>query len=197
MMTSVDPREARRSQLLEVALELFAKRGYHATTVADIIERAGVARGTFYNYFDSKRQLFSTLLDELLTASTAGIRTITTDGSDVHAQVLANISGLCRSLMNNLPMVKLMLEQAVGLDAEANEQLQQFYDRILTRLQKAVLDGQKLGIVRAGDVPVMATCMLGMIKEALYQQILGTRTLDADTLVREIFAIIATGILTA
>jgi AcrR family transcriptional regulator len=40
--------DARRRQLLEVALELFAERGYHATSISHMIERADVARGTFY-----------------------------------------------------------------------------------------------------------------------------------------------------
>src|SRR4029453_16987218 len=57
--------EARRSQLLSVALDLFAARGYHATSISHIIDRASVARGTFYQYFRSKKQIFDQLLDHL------------------------------------------------------------------------------------------------------------------------------------
>lgn len=39
--------DARRAQLLGVALDLFAERGYHATSITHIIEKASVARGTF------------------------------------------------------------------------------------------------------------------------------------------------------
>ncbi|MBL1151002.1 MAG: TetR/AcrR family transcriptional regulator [Armatimonadetes bacterium] len=49
--------EARRCQLIEAALELFAERGFDATTIKDICERAGVAPGLIYHYFESKESL--------------------------------------------------------------------------------------------------------------------------------------------
>ena len=63
---AVKKKEARRDQILEAAAEVFGAAGYHAANVADIIAKAGVARGTFYQYFESKRQLFDELLDDLL-----------------------------------------------------------------------------------------------------------------------------------
>ena len=188
--------EARRAQLLRVSFELFGERGYHATTIADIIERAGVARGTFYNYFESKRQIFGVLLDELFTAATSAILPISTGAAaDMHRQVFENIAALCKTLHDNLPMTRVLLEQAVGLDEEANLQLRAFYERALARLQKAIEDGQRLGIVRAGDSAVLATCMLGMIKEAVYQQLLGTQESNINDQVGEIFAVAARGFL--
>ena len=59
-------KEARREQILEAAVEVFGEMGYHAANVADVIARAGVARGTFYQYFENKRQVFDELLDDLL-----------------------------------------------------------------------------------------------------------------------------------
>ena len=47
----------RRNQILEVALKLFATRGYHKTKVSDIVQAAGVAQGTFYWYFKSKEAI--------------------------------------------------------------------------------------------------------------------------------------------
>jgi len=46
------PKNERRQQILSVAREAFAKRGYHQTTIDDIVALAGVARGTFYLYFE-------------------------------------------------------------------------------------------------------------------------------------------------
>jgi len=53
------PKNERRQQILSVAREAFAKRGYHQTTIDDIVVQAGVARGTFYLYFEDKRAVFS------------------------------------------------------------------------------------------------------------------------------------------
>jgi AcrR family transcriptional regulator len=52
--------EASRAALVEAARHCFAEQGYEATTVAGILERAGMARGALYHYFpDGKRELFS------------------------------------------------------------------------------------------------------------------------------------------
>ena len=57
-------RAARRGQIIAGALACFARAGYHATTMADIAEQAGVSKGTPYVYFDSKEALFLALHEE-------------------------------------------------------------------------------------------------------------------------------------
>lgn len=59
----VEAKEIRRVAMLEAATRVFARNGYHAASVADIIAEAGVARGTFYLYFGSKDEVFSAVLD--------------------------------------------------------------------------------------------------------------------------------------
>lgn len=70
---------ARREQILAVALETFSTYGYHNTSMNDVAEAAGVTKPVLYQHFDSKRDLYSALLEEvgnrLLTAiskATAG-----------------------------------------------------------------------------------------------------------------------------
>jgi AcrR family transcriptional regulator len=55
--------DARRRQLFDVALSLFAEHGYSATTMDDIAEAAGVTKPLVYQHFDSKRALYLELLD--------------------------------------------------------------------------------------------------------------------------------------
>ena len=59
-------RQARREQVLRHAKRIFARKGYHRTNVADIITRARIARGTFYLYFQNKKDLFEELLNQVL-----------------------------------------------------------------------------------------------------------------------------------
>ncbi len=54
-----------RRRLLEAAEEVFAQRGYHDASIVKITETAGVAQGTFYVYFESKRQIFDELVEDL------------------------------------------------------------------------------------------------------------------------------------
>jgi len=59
--TRLEP-EARREQLLETAIATFGTRPYEEVTIADVAARAGVSKGLVFNYFGSKRQLYSEVL---------------------------------------------------------------------------------------------------------------------------------------
>ena len=68
-------RSSARDSLLRAAVDVFASKGYTATRVSDIVERAGVAQGTFYLYFKSKQVIFEELFDSCfsrLLADTMG-----------------------------------------------------------------------------------------------------------------------------
>jgi AcrR family transcriptional regulator len=71
MRRKLTPRgRERRDQLMECGARLFAERGYHPTSVADVVAALGVGKGVFYWYFASKEEL----LTELLKASNHDLR---------------------------------------------------------------------------------------------------------------------------
>lgn len=59
------PAARRRTQLLATALDLFAERGYHSTSMDDIADAAGVTKPVLYQHFTAKKALFVELLDEV------------------------------------------------------------------------------------------------------------------------------------
>jgi AcrR family transcriptional regulator len=71
------PAARRRRQLLDVAVDVFAERGFHATSMDEVAEAAGVTKPVLYQHFDSKRDLFVELLDDvgshLVEAVTAAV----------------------------------------------------------------------------------------------------------------------------
>ncbi len=56
-----------RAKILQAALDEFSERGYHATTIDSITERAGIAKGTFYKYFNTKEGLFNALKEDTIS----------------------------------------------------------------------------------------------------------------------------------
>ena len=71
------PAARRRRQLLEVAVDVFAERGFHGTSMDEVAEAAGVTKPVLYQHFDSKRELFLELLEDvggyLVSAVTAAV----------------------------------------------------------------------------------------------------------------------------
>ena len=59
-------KEARPSELTAAALDLFVEKGYAATRLDDVAERAGVAKGTLYLYFENKEALFKAVIEEAI-----------------------------------------------------------------------------------------------------------------------------------
>ena len=63
MRISKEP-EARKQEILETAMKLFAEKGYEKTSISDIAKEIGVAQGLCYRYFPSKDILFQTAVNE-------------------------------------------------------------------------------------------------------------------------------------
>ncbi len=55
-------RETRKKEILDTALELFAREGFYVTSISRIAEKAGISKGLLYNYFDSKEDLMRTIV---------------------------------------------------------------------------------------------------------------------------------------
>lgn len=178
----------RRAQLLLAAREVFAHLGYHKAGVSDIIERAGVARGTFYNYFDSKRVAFQAVLEDMMDEVVGGVRPIDV-GQDIPAQVRANLDRICRAVMAE-DVVRVLFSEAVGIDAEGDALLRDFYASAIGRIERALRTGQRLGVVRDGEVRLRARALLGVIKEPLFQASLFGESPDADAFVEELLPIL-------
>jgi len=177
-------------------LELFAERGYHDTSISHIIESASVARGTFYQYFKSKREICEDLLDQLFEEVSSSVSPIPIGTPEASPARCAPTSSRCAArCRSTCPWGRVLLEQAVGLDDAGRKQLREFYLRVLDRIERAVRVGQKLGIVRPGDPSLIAVCLLAMVKESLYQQIIGTRSCKVTQVVNEIFECVERGVL--
>jgi len=83
--------EATRQLLISVARELFAERGYGATSVEEIIRRAGVARGALYHHFPSKDALFRSVYDAVQADIAARVVAAALSGAEPWAGIRAGL----------------------------------------------------------------------------------------------------------
>jgi TetR/AcrR family transcriptional repressor of nem operon len=82
-----------RDVILEAGLKSFHRKGYHATSVQDVVELAGVPKGSFYNHFDSKEKLGMAVIDHYWN-SAAPIREILLNQSPVPQRVDQHLQAL-------------------------------------------------------------------------------------------------------
>lgn len=151
------------------ARRVFGERGYHRTHIADIIESAGIARGTFYLYFESKGAIFVELLDELLDElreSIVGVET-SADAPPVEQQLVGTVRRLLGKVVDNRLLTTIIIREAVGLDEDVDERLNAFYRDLLDYIRRSLDEGQRMGILRAMDTQVAAFCVLGTIKQLM------------------------------
>lgn len=181
-------REQRRAHLLQCALAVFAQKGYHQASISDIIKRAGVARGTFYLYFESKRSVFDQLLDDLFELLNGKVRRIdpSRGPAGVVAQMESNVDEVIDLMLSNRAMLRILMAEAVGLDSGFDEKLSEFYQRLLLMIEQSLGLGTKMQVIRKVNTRVASLCILGSIKEVLYQVAMGQQLPEREILVREI-----------
>ncbi len=162
-------RASRRSGILEAARRRFALRGYHRTSIDDIIAEAGIARGTFYLHFESKRAIFDELVAELLATlqGTLWRIDVTANAPPPTQQLDSMVARVLQSLIENREMTSILLREAVGLDEDFDRKLGDFYGRIESLLISALETGQEMGLLRKLSPVIMARAVLGMVKETV------------------------------
>ena len=186
----------RRQQILDVAKDVFARRGYHAAKIEDIVAAAGVARGTFYLYFDDKRAIFEEIVDRTIARLGMSIERVDLSaGKTVAEQVRDQIRRIFHILLEDGSTTKILLSDALGVDPAFDRKLLSFYDEMGKQLEQSLRDGQELGIVRPGDVRLMAWLTMGALKETMFQIVHRGAEYDEDKLVDGVFAFLSVGCL--
>jgi AcrR family transcriptional regulator len=190
-------KEERRQQILATARDVFARRGYHAAKIDDIVAAAGVARGTFYLYFQDKRAIFGEIVDR--TIARLGLAIVRVDPKDtarsVGDQICENIRRVVRVLLDDRATTKILLTDALGVDPAFDQKVLSFYDEMSRMLEQSLANGQALQVVREGDVRMFSWLTMGAIKEVMFQIVQRGAAYDEDRLVDGVFTFFRQGYL--
>jgi AcrR family transcriptional regulator len=161
-------REQRRSTILAAAVLVFKDKGYHAASVHDIIDAAQIARGTFYLYFTSKREIFAELAATFLELIRGSVQKISLDpaAGEPLLQMRANFRRVMNTVLEHGDLATIMLRGDAG-DTEVRAQLDLFYAQVIALIGQAVRVGHALGFARDADVHIIAVAALAGLKEVL------------------------------
>ena len=158
-----------RREIIDAAFECFAERGYHATGIADIAARLGIGHGTFYRYFENKRDIvehvITDLIEKILGTLGAENAPDAVDTLEAYRLQSARIGEALRRILLEDPRVpRMLLLEAPGIDAAMAERVLGFHDLSATWTAGYLEHGVRLGYLRADlDIDGTARAINGMI----------------------------------
>jgi TetR/AcrR family transcriptional regulator, fatty acid metabolism regulator protein len=164
--------EDKRRLILDAAVRVFARKGYHTCRVGDIAEEAGVAHGLLYHYFRSKEELLETIFRETWRDVLGAVESVEeTDETD--SERLAGIAKiLLRSWRRDPDLVRVLVREVTR-----SSHLQERIDEIeaaFSGLERIIARGQREGEFRADLDPRMAAYVFyGALEEILTGWVLG------------------------
>jgi AcrR family transcriptional regulator len=180
-------RQERRAQVLRHAKRIFARKGYHRTNIADIIARARIARGTFYLYFQNKRDIFEELLEQTLGELRSRIQRLRIGPGEANPveQLRDNLTRVLTFVLAERELTDILLNHSTGFDRELDARIRDFYERVADQIQRSLDLGIEMNLVRQCDTRAVSFCILGGVKEAI-GQVSQERRRNAGTLAEEI-----------
>jgi AcrR family transcriptional regulator len=167
--------------IARAAARLFAKRGYDATSVREIVEAAGVAKPTLYYYFRSKEGLAQALLTVPLSTLVSALRRIVTTVEDpirCLEQVMEAQYEFCREDPDRGRFIYALLFGPLG--SEVAGELEPFRDSLLSWTEAAVRRLAEAGIVPRQRLDACSTACRGLIVISTLDYLYHDRSLGSE-----------------
>jgi TetR/AcrR family transcriptional regulator, fatty acid metabolism regulator protein len=166
------PAEDKRQLILDAAVRVFARKGYHTCRVGDIAEEAGVAHGLLYHYFDSKEELLETIFRSTWTLMLATFQGVEELGEPAREQLRKMAAIVLRSWRDSPDVVRVLVREVTRsphLQEEIGETEQAF-----AALERVIVKGQEDGDFRQDLNPRFASFIFyGALEEILTGWVMG------------------------
>lgn len=160
--------EYRRKQILDAALVVFSRKGYGEATIPDIAREAGVAVGTIYNYYDSKRDLLVSLVDTYVVTEPFRELLLRSGKADERTFVRSIIENRLNWGAENFERFIFVFTEIIR-DPELRAQFsEQVLASVLQFPEKYIREKISSGEFRRMDSKVMVRALVGMVMGFLF-----------------------------
>jgi TetR/AcrR family fatty acid metabolism transcriptional regulator len=158
----------RRRQILDAAIRVFARQGFHRCRVSDIADEAGVAYGLVYHYFDSKDQVLNELFSERWSLMLAAIDEVDREPIPAREKLDAVAGFIIDSYRHDPELMKVIIVEVTRAANSFGRTHLPEISRAYDVIAKIVADGQKLGEFRRDVDPGFASMWFyGAIEQLL------------------------------
>jgi AcrR family transcriptional regulator len=163
---SADTRDSARVRVLDAAVDLFARQGYDGTSVTQVINQAGVAKGGFYHHFTSKEALLYEVYGDLITRQLASMDAILAGHAEAGQTLRALILDLVESTAASAQQALVFWREQHKLGDDRTEQYRRARRRYHDTVARLIRDGQASGAFAPVASPEMVTfTIFGVINE--------------------------------
>jgi AcrR family transcriptional regulator len=157
-----DP-ESTRGRILDAALNIFARKGYHDTRLDEIVDESSTSKGAIYFHFPNKERLFLALVDQF--ADLLERRVV--EAIEPEEKGIARVRVALETTLNTFGQyrrpAKILLVQAVGLGAPFEKKRNEVNDRFAALIETYLLEAIEVGDMPPVDTEVVATAWMGAI----------------------------------
>jgi AcrR family transcriptional regulator len=178
--------QQRREQILAAAMTCFARQGYHATSMDDVVRESGLSVGAIYSYFPSKEDLFLSLSEARAEQTLAYMNELFRRPGPMAEKTKEAIDFFFRMLSDELiPLARVSVEFLS--EAAKSERIQKRQDQrcesIRQFLHWLLSDAQQRGELRSDvDIAAAAELMMALNEGILLLSVAGLRRVSLDQL---------------
>ena len=164
--------EEKRRVILDAAVRVFARKGFHASRVGDIAEEAGVAHGLLYHYFSSKDEVLETIFRENWSLLLERIHAVEASDEPAREQLRHVATILLRTWRHQPDVVRVLVREFAR--SEAVQQRIGELVKPIEAIQRIIAEGQRTGEFREDfDARIAGIVFYGGIEELLSGWVLG------------------------
>jgi AcrR family transcriptional regulator len=181
--------DARREQILDVAIDVFGRSGYFGASMNDIADAAGVTKPVLYQHFDSKSDLYSALLDEVGARMLDAIAKATADSTDGKEQTERGFQAYFRWVAHRHDEFMLLFGGSARHDGEFSAQIR----RITNDAAEAIAPLISIDIEPEHRV-TLAHALVGLAEGASRRLVGLGEHFEPDAIAREVSALAWAGL---
>lgn len=172
-----DKRDDKRRAILDAACSVFAQKGFDRARVEEIAVRAGVGKGTIYEYFPSKKDLYKEMVETTIGAYAEALAEAVANEREPRLKLLAAIRCTLTVADRNRSFARLIMEPPGGLGENLRRHMWTTRESYVRLLQGVIEEGIARGDFRPVDAHLAAVTLVGAYKSAFFQRIFGDKPL--------------------
>jgi len=161
-----------RALILDAALELFSEKGYQNVTMQEIARRAEFSVGALYSFFESKEQLYESLVLGMAEEHHAQLLAALRQEGEVWTVLQGYIAERGRLFTDNIKLMRLFFHETRGLSSPMPsavcERVHELYHELVLEVASVLEHGVRQNVFRKGDPYHMAVALEGIINAFLF-----------------------------